>query len=502
MRNIFKLFVAAIIVTMGLLGSTAVNAAEKLPQSLYIKQDGEKTCTLAAATMMIRARLFLSGYENWSSCTEADARKTGWEEGAGLRWNFTYSIGGNKLSVAHASVNGMTVSGLKKLLDAHPEGIEIYCRSIPHAVFVTDYEGDTFYCADSASKCSGVRRTLASSWLVNKPSSKFKTQKDILAGINDYWYIKSYSIKPTKYEGVFKVDGVWKYYSGGVFRDDVTSVVKRTDNNTWWFVKNGIVQFDVTSVVKRADNNTWWYVKNGQVQFGVTSVVKRADNGTWWYVKNGQVQFGVTSVVKRTDNNTWWYVKGGKVQFGVTSIVKRTDNNTWWHIKDGQVQFGVTGVVERADNSTWWYVKNGQVQFGMTSVEKRADNDTWWFVKNGRVQFGVTNVVKRIEDSSWWYVKGGKAQTDKSGIVRRTDNNTWWYVENGRVQFDKDGVFDGITIGDYKYEWTFRGGKLIAGYPDEAFAFEEDYVISDGKVWYYIENEALYTQDTETEQIQ
>ena len=187
-RNLFKLFAASIIVAIGLLGTVDANAAKELPQTLYIKQDGEKTCTLAAATMMIRARLYLSGYENWSSCTEADVRKTGWEEGGGLRWDFSYSIGGNKLTVAHTSVNGMTVAGLKKLLDAHPEGIEIYCRSIPHAVFVTDYEGDTFYCADSASKCSGVRRTLASSWLVVKPSSKFKTQKDILAGINDYWY--------------------------------------------------------------------------------------------------------------------------------------------------------------------------------------------------------------------------------------------------------------------------------------------------------------------------
>ncbi|MBQ9387404.1 MAG: leucine-rich repeat protein [Lachnospiraceae bacterium] len=297
-----------------------------------------------------------------------------------------------------------------------------------------------------------------------------------------------------KYTDVVKDENQWRYYSGGKFQTGTTSVVKRS-NGTWWYVKNGVVQFNVTSVVKRTDNNTWWYVKNGQVQTGVTSVVKRTDNNTWWYVKNGQVQFGVTSVVKRTDNNTWWYVKGGQVQFGVTNIVKRADNNTWWYVNGGQVQTGVTSIIKRDDNNTWWYVKNGQVQFGVTSVEKRTDNGTWWYVKNGQVQFNVTNIVKRTEDGTWWYVKGSKVQTDKTGIVKRTDNNTWWYVKSGQVRFDYNGVIDGITIGTHKYELTLSNGKLVSGFPDETFAFDGNYVMSNGSVRYYIENKALYTQD-------
>ena len=359
-----------------------------------------------------------------------------------------------------------------------------------------------------------------------------------------------------KYTDVVKDENQWRYYSGGKFQTGTTSVVKRS-NGTWWYVKNGVVQFNVTSVVKRTDNNTWWYVKNGQVQFGFTgfadnsngrwriekgqvnskyndivkdgnqwryysggkwqnaaATITKRSNGTWWYVKNGVVQFNVTSVVKRTENNTWWYVKGGQVQFGFTGFADNSsgrwriekgrvnskyndivkDGSQWRYYSGGKWQNAAATIAKRS-NGTWWYVKGGQVQFGVTSVEKRADNNTWWYVEGGQVQFNVTNVVKRTEDGTWWYVMGGKVQTDKTGLVKRTDNNTWWYVKSGKVQFDYNGVIDGITIGTHKYELTLSNGKLVSGFPDETFAFDGNYVMSNGSVRYYIENKALYTQD-------
>ena len=268
-----------------------------------------------------------------------------------------------------------------------------------------------------------------------------------------------------KYTDVVKDENQWRYYSGGKFQTGTTSVVKRS-NGTWWYVKNGVVQFNVTSVVKRTENNTWWYVKGGQVQFGFTGF---ADNSSGrWRIEKGRVNSKYNDIVK--DGSQWRYYSGGKWQNAAATIAKRS-------------------------NGTWWYVKGGQVQFGVTSVEKRADNNTWWYVEGGQVQFNVTNVVKRTEDGTWWYVMGGKVQTDKTGLVKRTDNNTWWYVKSGKVQFDYNGVIDGITIGTHKYELTLSNGKLVSGFPDETFAFDGNYVMSNGSVRYYIENKALYTQD-------
>lgn len=163
--------------------SSNSNGSSTLPTGIYLKQNGSTTCTLASAAMMLRARKYLSG-KSYSSITESAIRSTAWVNGQGLRFSFKYS----GISVSHKKSSGISASTLKNLLDKHPEGIVLYCGKIPHAVFLTDYSGDTFYCADPVSSYSGRRIKLASSSL----GKKYSTQANILSNVTAYWYVSSY----------------------------------------------------------------------------------------------------------------------------------------------------------------------------------------------------------------------------------------------------------------------------------------------------------------------
>lgn len=198
-KKIISIILSIVIIcSMAVAIPTTAGAATNLPNSVYIQQATNYTCTLASATMMIRARMYLSGNSSWSSVSEASVKPVGWNEGSGLWHNFTYKTGNNSVSVSHGNLSGISFATLKSLLNSHPEGIVLYCvrnnYQYAHAVLVTDYEGDTFYCADPASGYAGTRRTLTSSWLKNCFGS---TQSSILSCAVGYWYVSSYSITVT-----------------------------------------------------------------------------------------------------------------------------------------------------------------------------------------------------------------------------------------------------------------------------------------------------------------
>ncbi|MBR5515726.1 MAG: hypothetical protein IKU52_05945, partial [Clostridia bacterium] len=71
----------------------------------------------------------------------------------------------------------------------HPEGFVLYCGNLPHAVFITDVEGDTIYCCDPDYN-EYQRTSLASSWL----GVKYGSQSSVLSNTTATWYVKSYSI--------------------------------------------------------------------------------------------------------------------------------------------------------------------------------------------------------------------------------------------------------------------------------------------------------------------
>ena len=63
-------------------------AATALPNEIFIKQETNYICTLASITMMLRARMYLSGNTAWNQITESNLRPTAWIEGTGARWTF------------------------------------------------------------------------------------------------------------------------------------------------------------------------------------------------------------------------------------------------------------------------------------------------------------------------------------------------------------------------------------------------------------------------------
>ncbi len=150
---------------------------------VFLKQQTSYTCTLASAAMMLRRRAILNGNSNWDSITESAMRSTAWIENQGLRGSFSYA----GMNVTQVSLSGDKKSQLISVLNAHPEGIEVYNKS--HAVLITDYTDGTFYCGDPsyASYIPKSRIPLTSSYL------KGGTQDGIINNLTSYWYITNYS---------------------------------------------------------------------------------------------------------------------------------------------------------------------------------------------------------------------------------------------------------------------------------------------------------------------
>ncbi len=189
-RMVAFLLAAAILIGVVPMMEVKTMATTSLPDGIYLTQAGKTTCTLCSAAMMLRARMYLSGNGSWASVTESSIKSAAWIDGTGLRWAFTYRFGDDSMTVAHKGTSGLSVSELKAILDSHPEGIVLYCGNVPHAVFLTDYEGDTFYCADPYAGYDGGRISLDSSYL----GIRYGTQAGILSRVTAYWYISSYEI--------------------------------------------------------------------------------------------------------------------------------------------------------------------------------------------------------------------------------------------------------------------------------------------------------------------
>jgi hypothetical protein len=152
-----------------------------LPSGVYFTQEGQTTCTLASAAMMLRTRAYQLG-KNWQGVTESSVKGTAWINGSGLRWSFTY----DGMSVAHASYYGMSLTTLKSLLDKNPAGIVLYCGNLPHAVWVISVSGDTVYCADPLRGYSGKKITLTKSYL----GYRYSSQNNILSHVTAIWYVQ------------------------------------------------------------------------------------------------------------------------------------------------------------------------------------------------------------------------------------------------------------------------------------------------------------------------
>ena len=157
-----------------------------LPDTFYLTQKEKDTCTLCSTTMMIRAALYRRNDSRWSSVTETTLRPAAWWGNDGLRHTFNFKIGQTFVNIDYQSISdGISTKALKQALDAHPEGIVLYCGKAPHAVFLMGYEGNTFYCAETVQGYSGKPIKLSASTL----GKKYGSQENILKNVTAYWYI-------------------------------------------------------------------------------------------------------------------------------------------------------------------------------------------------------------------------------------------------------------------------------------------------------------------------
>ena len=112
--------------------SKAANFGQINADGVFLTQPvGSVTCTLYAATMMMRRYSMLRGDSNWASITADSAYGYAWNEGSGLWYNFSYTDsarGISTISVSHASLptGEANRNTLISLLQSHPEGVVIY----------------------------------------------------------------------------------------------------------------------------------------------------------------------------------------------------------------------------------------------------------------------------------------------------------------------------------------------------------------------------------------
>ena len=181
------------VLCFGLLAAltTPAQAAEVLPQELYMEQSRAGICTMTSAAMLLRSALYLNGSSHWSEIGESEAANACWLWGQGILFQWSFETDYASIHVERTDLYGITAEELKAVLDEHPEGIEFYCGNVPHAVFLTDYEGDTFYCADPAPYNSCRRIPLADSWNGYRLGG---TQDAVLRNATAYWAITDMAV--------------------------------------------------------------------------------------------------------------------------------------------------------------------------------------------------------------------------------------------------------------------------------------------------------------------
>lgn len=176
-----------------LLPVNGVQANGDVPE--YLTQEGSRTCTLCSATMMLRSCIYINGSDLWQQVTENGVGAYAWTSD-GLYWSFSYKLENNNFRISQHGCSGITVEELKAVLDAHPEGVVLYCGGdSPHAVFLSDYEEDIFYCADPAYGYSGSRIPLDQSLL----GTRHGGQGSILSAVSAYWYVDSHDLENRGY---------------------------------------------------------------------------------------------------------------------------------------------------------------------------------------------------------------------------------------------------------------------------------------------------------------
>lgn len=220
--------VAAVITAVSMIftSATPVSAATGI-EKCYLTQEKSNTCTLASAAMLFRRKAYLDGSSNYNKITEKTMKDNkNWSGGLVNSIKFkdtTYGLNMKGSATCYYSMmnNGYKLNStsgaesvkkkLKQQLDKHPEGIVLYLYNNPskgktkwqHAVLLTRYNNDTFYCLNPGTgKSSEVN--LVSTF---KKKSGSSTINGLLSNAVKIWYVTSDNNTTSKYTITYKLDG-------------------------------------------------------------------------------------------------------------------------------------------------------------------------------------------------------------------------------------------------------------------------------------------------------
>lgn len=152
---------------------------------VYIMQTRAHTCTLVAATMMLRNYSCQRG-SPYEQVTASGVGHFAWTKQYGLSQDFTI---GQVTVTSNADIRNCRdkKAYLINVLQYHAEGVVIYDTGAPHAIYLFGYDADTdtFYCADTTHRNGGHAIPLEESII------RGETQQDKVNTIDKIWYVLS-----------------------------------------------------------------------------------------------------------------------------------------------------------------------------------------------------------------------------------------------------------------------------------------------------------------------
>lgn len=183
--RIFALLVALAALTAACLSGFAEGMyyGSHPADDVYVTQTIPHTCTLIAATMMLRNMSCQRG-SPYLQVTETAVGHYAWTKEYGLSHEFT--IGQVSVSCSEDIGACRDKKGyLINALQVHREGVVIYDTGTPHAILLFGYDedADTFYCADTTGRNGGRAIPLENS-IINGSSQQAK-----INAIDKIWYV-------------------------------------------------------------------------------------------------------------------------------------------------------------------------------------------------------------------------------------------------------------------------------------------------------------------------
>ena len=157
---------------------------------VYMTQTVAHTCTLIAATMMLRNYSCQRG-SPYLQVTDTGVGHYAWTKQYGLSQDFTI---GQVSVTCNADIRNCRdkKAYLINVLQYHREGVVIYDTGAPHAIWLFGYDEDTdtFWCADTIRSRGGHAIPLRDSII------KGATQQEKVNTIDKIWYVvkKEYNV--------------------------------------------------------------------------------------------------------------------------------------------------------------------------------------------------------------------------------------------------------------------------------------------------------------------